>query len=73
MTLDEVIDRLYDSELNASISWLWDGGFEVKLGDEMNGFVAENAATLKTAAEVAYWLDVAARRHFPESKYARNG
>jgi hypothetical protein len=23
------------------ISWLWDGGVEVRLGDEVNGFLAE--------------------------------
>ena len=33
--------KIYDSELNVSISWLRDGGIEVKLGDEMNGYAAE--------------------------------
>jgi hypothetical protein len=32
--------RLYDSEINVklTVSSLWDSGFHVKLGDEMNGF-----------------------------------
>jgi hypothetical protein len=26
MNLEEVLQALYDSEINAEISWLWDGG-----------------------------------------------
>jgi hypothetical protein len=25
----------YDSEINVHISWLWDGGIDIKLGDDM--------------------------------------
>jgi hypothetical protein len=68
MTLSEVLDKLYDSELNFSISCFWDGGFDVKLGDPMNGYVAEG--NVKTADQAAAWLDKQARIHFPASKYA---
>jgi hypothetical protein len=27
------MQRVYDSEINATIEWLWDGGFSLKLGD----------------------------------------
>ena len=38
-----VFQEIYDSEINFSISVvLWDGGFEVKLGDNLNGFEAED-------------------------------
>jgi hypothetical protein len=40
MELGAVIERLYASEINCSISTFWDGGIAVKLGDELNGFVA---------------------------------
>jgi hypothetical protein len=33
--------RIYDSEINVRISWFWDCGFEVRLGDEINGFLVE--------------------------------
>jgi hypothetical protein len=29
------LQRIYDSEINIRISWLWDGGIEVRLGDEV--------------------------------------
>ena len=68
MTLDEVLDKLYDSEINFSISCFWDNGIDVKLGDEMNGFRAET--NVATSAEAAAWLDAQARRFYPQSKYA---
>jgi hypothetical protein len=39
--MKSVLQQIYDSEINASVSWFWDGGFAVKLGDSINGFVAE--------------------------------
>jgi len=68
MELGKVIDALYDSEINCSVSTFWDGGFTVKLGDEMNGFLAERDC--KTSHEAAEYLDQAAREHYPESSYA---
>lgn len=41
MTIEERLQYLYDAEINCSISWFWDGGFDVKLGDPLNGFTAE--------------------------------
>lgn len=86
MNLARVMQRLYDSEINVSISSMWDGGWDVKLGDEMNGFVAEasfhpsngtspdtfdHARSWLTLEDAAVWLDRAARDHYPESKYAK--
>ena len=31
MNLAPVLQRLYDSELNVTITWLWDGGFDFAL------------------------------------------
>jgi hypothetical protein len=46
--MDLVAERqkIYDSEINVRISWLWDGGIQVRLGDEVNGFVAEETFAL---------------------------
>ena len=68
MSLEEVLDRLYDSEINFSISCFWDNGIAVKLGDETNGSAAEH--NVRTAAEAATWLDETARCVYPRSKYA---
>jgi len=34
------LQKIYDSEINISIGWFWDGGITLRLGDEMNGFPA---------------------------------
>ena len=68
MTLASVLDALYESEINFSISCFWDNGLDVKLGDEMNGYQAEG--NVRTAEQAAEWLDTQAHIHFPRSKYA---
>ena len=62
------LQKIYDSEINARISWLWDGGIDVWLGDEVNGYVAEE--TLSAAAEIAPWLQEAIAHFYPTSTYA---
>jgi hypothetical protein len=51
--LKEILISLYASEINASISWLWDGGIDVKLGDSLNGYKAEGK--VDTFGEAAEW------------------
>ena len=29
------LQKIYDSEINVEVSWLWDGGIEVRLGDRV--------------------------------------
>lgn len=64
----DIPQRLYSSEINFSVSCFWDGRFDVKLGDDMNGFKAE--ANLDTYVEVLAWLDKEARLKYPNSFYA---
>ncbi len=71
--LEQIIADLYASVINASISWLWDGGIDVSIGDDLNGFVTgDQVATLAEAAE---WLRASAVQYYPDSvfaeKYAR--
>lgn len=63
-----VLQRLYDSEINASISWFWDGGFEVQLGDDMNGVDFEGNA--RTFVEAEEMLEREAKRLYPKSFFA---
>lgn len=38
MTLEDVLKDAYDSEINISIQSFWDSGYEVRLGDDCNGY-----------------------------------
>jgi hypothetical protein len=62
------LQKIYDSEINVRISWLWDCGSDVWLGDEVNGYVT--AETMSTASEIAPWLQEAIVHFYPASTYA---
>lgn len=65
------LQALYDSEINWSISTFWDGGFDWKLGDEMNGWKADGTADTFRGAVTA--VAEAAVRYYPNSVFARRG
>ena len=50
MDLAAELQRIYDSEINVEIGWSWDGGIDVRLGDKMNGYLAEENVTLGAPA-----------------------
>jgi hypothetical protein len=64
------LQKIYDSEINIRIriNWFWDGGIDVHLGDEMNGYVADE--TVSAASELAPWLQEAIAHFYPTSTYA---
>jgi hypothetical protein len=63
MDQGDVLQSLYDREINYSISTFFDEGFTVALGDEMNGFKAQ--ATVDTLDDAIQWLQEQAAIHFP--------
>jgi hypothetical protein len=62
------LQKIYDSEINVRVSWLWDCGIDVWLGDEVNGYVAEE--TVPDASEIVPWLREAIAHFCPASTYA---
>jgi hypothetical protein len=66
--MNEILQCLYDSEINARIEWVWDGDVEWRLGDEHNGWKVDgNAVTVEFAV-----LELAktAVMHYPGSEFA---
>ena len=64
----DILQELYDSEINFHLSTLWDGGFDWRLGDEMNGFKASGCGlTLDDALDA---LVQATLEHYPDSVFA---
>jgi hypothetical protein len=64
------LQKIYDSEINIRIGWFWDGGIDIRLGDDMNGYLAEE--TIKMVAEIVPWLQEAIAHFYPTSSYARS-
>lgn len=65
-----ILQELYDSEINCRIETFWDAGFAVKLGDEMNGFIWDGEFRSLAAALEA--LTEAACDAYPDSAFAKN-
>jgi hypothetical protein len=38
------MQRVYDGEIDVAIDWCWDGGFRIRLGNELSSFEAEALA-----------------------------
>jgi hypothetical protein len=68
MDLAIELQRICNSEVNVRIGWFWDCGIEVRLGDEMNGFLAEE--TVRSVSEILPWLQEAIAHFYPTSIYA---
>lgn len=59
------LQQLYDNEINFKIETFWDNGFNVAIGDQMNGYKAET--TVETFDEAVKWLTEQADVLFPET------
>ena len=64
------LQKIYDSEINVEISWFWDGDIDVRLGDRINGFLAETNVPL--VADIRPWLEEAIAHFYPDSAYAKS-
>lgn len=63
----ETLQKMYDSEIDFHISTFWDGGFDWKLGSEMNGFT--DTGCTYTFGEAVESLEMAAHKRYPESAF----
>jgi hypothetical protein len=69
-TLEEGTQRIHDAGIGVCITWLWDGGVDVRLlaqhdkpGDETQ---------VGTMNEALPWLRKASQKHFPNAAYERS-
>lgn len=65
-----VIQALYDSEINAGIETDWNRGVRVWIGGGGRSRIAEHTFLKHEFDEVGVWLDREARLVFPRSQYA---
>lgn len=67
--MKHLFEALYKSEINLHISWFWDAGFDVKIGDEMNGYLASFSSY--DLFEIEKWIEQKAKELFPDSKFSK--
>lgn len=68
---EALIQRLYDSEINLTVQFssFYDGGFIMKIGDELNGLRVEGQ--VQRWSDVEKWLRMKAIELYPDSRFAR--
>lgn len=64
----ELIKVLYRYEINASISWFYDGGFNFQLGDDYNGREPQSCG-YKSIDECIAALWEAAKKKYPKIEW----
>lgn len=64
-----IMQQLYDNEINVQIESFWDGGFDVSIGDAMNGIDA--STSVRSWAEAEAWLAKKASEIYPGSVFAK--
>ncbi len=70
MDLGAELQKIYDSEIDIRISWLWDGGIDVWLGNDLGGYVAQE--NVGSASDILAWLQEAIAHFYPDSTYAQS-
>lgn len=71
MALDgtQVLQDVYDSEINLTLGWFWDGGINLVIGDDMNG--VRHADHFDTMEGLVIWLTQELPRLYPDSEFAK--
>lgn len=63
-----IFQDLYDSEINFKISCFWDTGFDIALGDDLDG--VKDSTNVRRVGEIETWLRDTAIAHYPNSLFA---
>jgi hypothetical protein len=68
MTLEEILKYAYDNETNIQINSFWDDGYEVKIGDEMNGYSHFENFDTNGICEIADWIEISLKDRYEQIK-----
>src|SRR5947209_4281381 len=68
--LASFIEALHGSEINGEVGWFFDNVWRAKLGDPLNGYVAERDGFLSLGQAVR-WLSDNALEFYPDSQFAK--
>lgn len=69
MNLLNELQKIYNSEINFSISTFWDGGFDVKLGDDINGY--KETWNFDKIEDAVKWLIKKVHQYYSDSEYCK--
>ena len=81
--IGEVLQQIYDAEINIGIDWFWNEGIDWKIGDKVNGFKTVNEIGISDVdnigTDIQDWTKIensisalafAVYKAYPDSKFA---
>src|SRR5262245_30069612 len=81
--IGEVLQQIYDAQVNIGIDWFWDEGIDWKIGDKVNGFKTVNEMGMNDTVDMSNYihdwtkiensisaLAFAVYKTYPDSKFA---
>jgi hypothetical protein len=68
-TLEEELQNIHDARIGVSITWLWDGGVDLRLVHK-GGAVADEGS-VENVGDVLPWLESAIKEHIRKANYGR--
>ena len=69
--LSQILRALYAHEINVGMQSVWDGGWDVWFGDDMNGHKIKDHFSPDSFDEIADWLKHTAEAYYPALKKGR--
>ena len=66
-TLEQELQKIYEAGIGVSITWLRDGGVDLRLVHKTGVVAAEG--NVNTVADGVSWLRGAIKMHFPKANY----
>jgi len=67
--MKNLFKALYESEINLQFGWFWDSGFEIKIGNELSGYIAEFSS--HDLDECEKWIEDKVKELYPDSKFIK--
>lgn len=72
MELEEELQKIYNSEINIEISWLWDGGIDLRLPHGFENELTFEECRVDSIDEVLSALIKMIKIAYPNSEYVKN-
>jgi len=73
LSVGEILQHIYDSEIHLKIDWMWDGGFDYSIGSTCDNYIQGNT-TSTGETNIEKGVEVMAKdiaKQYPKSTFAK--
>ena len=72
VSVQEILQKIFDSEIHLSVGWMWDGGVDYKIGD-LAGFIKTdvNSTGNRNIRDAIIEIAVIVAKEHPRSEFTK--